>query len=601
MPHRLTALPVLPEPLAALGPLAHGLAAEWDDGLAGLFRALAPDSDATAPLALLAAATPARLAELAADDGFVEAIAAAVARESERLGAEAWYATLPGDRPRAIAYLSPEFGVSDALPQYSGGLGVLAGDHLKAATDLGVPIVGVGLFYRNGYFRQHADGVAASSAETFDALDPGGAADAPRRRRRRRARQHQRAAARRRCCTPPSGRSTSAACRCTCSTPTCPRTRRPSGPSPTASTAATASTGCARRSCSASAALKALAAVGAEPEVFHFNEGHAGFLGIERVRLPGRGAGPRPAAAIEPVRAATVFTTHTPVPAGIDRFSRDLVATLLRAGRRAVGPADRAAARPRQRARRRPAPSSTWRRSAFASSARVNGVSRLHGQVAREHVRRSTSRASRPTRCRSAHITNGVHAETWIGPRVRGALPRAHRRRLRPADARLRGAGGVLRRRARRSARRGARAAGRTRCGGGCARRGRRAASATASSRSSTACSIRTRSTIGFARRVPTYKRLTLMLRDPRAPRAPAARRRAAGADRDRRQGAPDDDEGKAMIAEFGAFAARPRPPPPHRDPRRLRHGDRARASSPASTCGSTTRCGRSRHAGRAA
>src|SRR4051812_11483057 len=171
MPHRLTALPVLPAPLSPLGPLAHGLGAEWDDGLAGLFRALAPDSGATAPLALLAAATPERLAELAADDGYVEAIAAAVARESERLGGEAWYATLPGDRPRAIAYLSPEFGVSDALPQYSGGLGVLAGDHLKAASDLGVPIVAVGLFYRNGYFRQHLT-ASGEQRETFDALDP---------------------------------------------------------------------------------------------------------------------------------------------------------------------------------------------------------------------------------------------------------------------------------------------------------------------------------------------------------------------------------------------------------------------------------------------
>ena len=88
MPHRLTALPVPARSARALGPLARGLAAEWDDGLAGLFRALAPDSGATAPLALLAAATPARLDELAADAGYVEAIAAAVARESERLGAE---------------------------------------------------------------------------------------------------------------------------------------------------------------------------------------------------------------------------------------------------------------------------------------------------------------------------------------------------------------------------------------------------------------------------------------------------------------------------------------------------------------------------------
>src|SRR5207253_1192676 len=171
MPHRLTALPILPEPLAALGSLAHGLAAEWDDALAGLYRALAPDSGATAPLELLAAATPGRLTELAADAGYVEAVATAVARESQRLGAESWYATLPEDRPRAIAYLSPEFGVSDALPQYSGGLGVLAGDHLKAASDLGVPVVAVGLFYRNGYFRQLLT-ASGEQREAFDALDP---------------------------------------------------------------------------------------------------------------------------------------------------------------------------------------------------------------------------------------------------------------------------------------------------------------------------------------------------------------------------------------------------------------------------------------------
>ena len=70
------------------------------------------------------------------------------------LTAPRWYQSLGDDLPASIAYFSPEFGIAAALPQYSGGLGILAGDHLKSASDLGVPILGVGLFYRAGYFRQ---------------------------------------------------------------------------------------------------------------------------------------------------------------------------------------------------------------------------------------------------------------------------------------------------------------------------------------------------------------------------------------------------------------------------------------------------------------
>ena len=537
MPHRLTALPVLPEPLAPLGPLAHGLAAEWDDGLAGLFRALAPDSGATAPLALLAAATPARLAELAADAGYVEAIAAAVARESQRLGAESWYATLPGDRPRAIAYLSPEFGVSDALPQYSGGLGVLAGDHLKAASDLGVPLVAVGLFYRNGYFRQHLTRVGRAARDVRRARSRG-AADAPRRRHRRRARRHQRAAARRRCCTPPSGRSTSAACRCTCSTPTCPRTARPSGRSPTGSTAATASTGCARRSCSASAALKALAAVGAEPEVFHSNEGHAGFLGIERIRLLVEEQGLDPAAAIEAVRAAH-GVHHPHARAGRHR------PVLARPGR--------ALLRARAACRR------ACRSSCCSTSAREPGgdpavfnmaalgirlaarVERRLAPARRGRARRCsppTSPASRPDEVPIGHITNGVHAETWTGPEFaalyRGRIGDGFGQQMHGYG----GAGGVLRRRARRGPRRRPRAAG-----------GRRAPAPAHDVDGARPARRPARVRRRRARPARAHDRLRAARADvqaadadaarPGAARAAAARPRAARADRDRRQGAP--------------------------------------------------------------
>ena len=105
-----------------------------------------------------------RLEALAADPAFT-----AVPRRGRRRAAAATSTRPAGSRPaagsplRQVAYFSPEFGIAEALPQYSGGLGVLAGDHLKAASDLGVPLVGIGLFYRHGYFRQALDASTAGS------------------------------------------------------------------------------------------------------------------------------------------------------------------------------------------------------------------------------------------------------------------------------------------------------------------------------------------------------------------------------------------------------------------------------------------------------
>ena len=171
-PDQSTSVP-LPEGLEPLDRLARNLAWTWDAQIASVLAEVDPGGLAAAsgnPVGMLAGASPARLAELAADAGFRERLTSAAARLDERLAAPGWYATLP-DAPRAIAYFSPEFGLSEALPQYSGGLGILAGDHLKAASDLGVPIVGIGLFYRNGYFRQLLTASGAQQEE-FVELDP---------------------------------------------------------------------------------------------------------------------------------------------------------------------------------------------------------------------------------------------------------------------------------------------------------------------------------------------------------------------------------------------------------------------------------------------
>ena len=266
----------------------------------------------------------------------------------------------------AIGYFSPEYGITAVLPQYSGGLGILAGDHLKAASDLGVPIVGVGLLYRSGYFRQSLsrDGW---QLETYPVIDPHGlpltqlhAAD---------------------------GSPLQVAV-------TLPGQRRlvahiwkaqvgrvplllldsdveENAPAEREVTDRLYGGGSEHRllqemllGIGGVRAIRAYCALTGHPapEVFHTNEGHAGFLG------PGADPRARPTAglgfdaAVEIVRAGTVFTTHTPVPAGIDRFPRELVEQYF-GGDNAV--ADGAGGRDPRRSARRPTraatpASSTW-------------------------------------------------------------------------------------------------------------------------------------------------------------------------------------------------------------------------------------------------
>ncbi|MCB0985940.1 MAG: alpha-glucan family phosphorylase, partial [Ilumatobacter sp.] len=156
-------VPAVPASLQALTELASNLHWTWDRETKALFHRLDPvlwKECQEDPLHLLAAITAARWAELAADPEVVAATAAAAARLRDAMEAPRWFQQREGSPLGLTAYFSPEFGISETVPQYSGGLGVLAGDHLKAVSDLGVPLVGVGLLYAEGYFRQrlNADG-----------------------------------------------------------------------------------------------------------------------------------------------------------------------------------------------------------------------------------------------------------------------------------------------------------------------------------------------------------------------------------------------------------------------------------------------------------
>ena len=170
----------LPQPLAPLHDLMLNLRWSWHPPTVELFESIDRAGWAASggdPVAMLSLMRPGRLAALAANEDFLRRLDAAVADLRCYTGEPRWYESGgAGDvaaLPNAIAYFSPEYGITAVLPQYSGGLGILAGDHLKSASDLGVPIIGVGLLYRHGYFTQSlsADGW---QTERYPADDPNG-------------------------------------------------------------------------------------------------------------------------------------------------------------------------------------------------------------------------------------------------------------------------------------------------------------------------------------------------------------------------------------------------------------------------------------------
>lgn len=213
---RFTVRPVLPEPLRPLSDLARNLRWSWHAETRDLFQSVDPECWAASgcdPVRLLGDVPPRRLAELAEDRRFLRRLTAAADDLHDYVSGARWYQAQSGELPAAVAYFSPEFGVTAALPQYSGGLGILAGDHLKAASDLGVPLIGVGLLYRHGYFRQSLsrDGW---QQEHYPVLDPNELPVALLRRPTARPHRCRWPCPAANSCTPGSGWPRSAACPC---------------------------------------------------------------------------------------------------------------------------------------------------------------------------------------------------------------------------------------------------------------------------------------------------------------------------------------------------------------------------------------------------
>ncbi|GAA5157227.1 alpha-glucan family phosphorylase [Pseudonocardia eucalypti] len=553
---RFTVRAQLPEPLAPLQELAANLRWSWHPPTQDLFASLDPQAWEQVkgdPVKLLGAVSSQRLLELAEDAELVARVRAEADNLRDYLSKPRWYQRQreadPG-LPAAIGYFSMEFGISEVLPNYSGGLGVLAGDHLKAASDLGVPLIGVGLLYRSGYFRQSLS-LDGWQLEHYPALDPQGLPL--------------------RLLAQPDG------------TPVLVTVGMPAGRTLYARVwqavvgrvtlllldsdieqnepdlrgitdrlyggdqdhrirqeilVGVGGVRAVRAYC---------AAIGhPEPAVFHTNEGHAGFLGLERIRELIAGRGLNFDEAVATVRAGTVFTTHTPVPAGIDRFPLDLVRYYFGEDLLPGVPLDRVLA---LGAEENPG-MFNMAHMGLRLAQRANGVSKLHGEVSREMF--GTLWGGFDTdEVPIGSVTNGVHGRTWAAREVTELLgepePGDGDGRLDGlTDGELWALRGRLRGQLVAEVRRRVRAAWLE-----------RGASAPELGWTDSVFDPEVL-TIGFARRVPTYKRLTLMLRDP-------ARLRALLLDPERPvqlvvagKSHPADDGGKALIQQIVRFADDP-------------------------------------------
>lgn len=552
--------PSLPAALEPLAELAGNLRWAWDPDTRELFRWADPQAwEAVAgnPVALLGRISTERLTELAEDERYVSAVAERHAALRESLGQARWAQRRSVSPPR-VAYFSPEFGISAVMPTYSGGLGVLAGDHLKAASDLGLPMVGVGLLYRFGYFRQQLD-ADGWQQEAYPDLNP-------------HLQPLTRLAGR-------DGEALTVDVPLAESRPAVQVWAARVGRVPLllldtdVAGNADADRAITDRlyggdrehrlrqelvlGIGGVRALRAVTATGAVPEldgppqVFHSNEGHAGFAGLERLRELVV-AGVDLDAATEAVRAATLFTTHTPVAAGIDKFPADLVARYL------AEPAAECGVEPERllaigRLDSEPA---MFNMAALGLrlSARANGVSELHGQVARRMFRGLWPDLD-SDEVPIAAVTNGVHAPTWVGPEQRELYDRhlpPDWRRNPEAWSHVGQIPDEMLWRARSRARERLVAEVRQRVRAQAARRGERAGTLGWIDELLNADTL----TIGFARRFAEYKRGALLLRHPQ-------RLRALLCDPDRPvqlvfagKAHPRDDAGKHIVRELVRLAA---------------------------------------------
>ncbi|MEM9882440.1 MAG: alpha-glucan family phosphorylase [Planctomycetota bacterium] len=435
---RFEVIPSLPVPLRPLLEIAHNLAWSWSPDAADLFVRLDRElweQKHHNPVAVLGAASQDRLDAAAQDEGFRHSLERVVESFEQDRDRKPWHVAegfeLPGQP--TIAYFCAEFGLAECLQIYSGGLGCLAGDHLKSASELGLPLIAVGLLYRHGYFQQYlaADGWQQETVPDLDfanlpvkpvKTDAGGPVvvhvDLP-------------------------GRAV-AVTLWKANVGRVPLylldTNLPQNrPEDRAITGqlygGDMETRIRQEIVLGVGGVRALEAIGIRPEVCHMNEGHSAFLALERIRRLIEDHDLSFDQAREQAAASHVFTTHTPVPAGIDRFPAEMVKRYFEAfcpslrldmeGLLALG-------RDNVFNQNEPFSMATL---AIRTSGACNGVSKLHGEVSRDMWQGIWPRVPQEE-VPIGHVTNGVHARTWLSDDLLRLMERyvGGRFREQPAD-----------------------------------------------------------------------------------------------------------------------------------------------------------------------
>ncbi|MCX5895048.1 MAG: alpha-glucan family phosphorylase [Proteobacteria bacterium] len=416
--HEYIVCPSLPENLRDLLKLAYNLRWAWNKEAINLFRRLDNDLWETTghnPMKMLGLIKQEKLEKAQADDGFIAHLER-VSQDLERYQTyKSWYEKTYGkpEKPQ-IAYFSFEFGITECIPIYSGGLGILAGDHLKSSSDLGLPLVGVGLFYQGGYFEQYlsAEGwqqerypkndffnmpiQLVKQDDKSDLTIEIGYPDGPVFARIWKAQVGN---------VPLFLLDTNIS------------QNRPEDQQISAQLyGGDGETRIRQEILLGIGGIRALKALEIEPVVCHMNEGHAAFLALERIHLLMKEKGLSFETAKEAVTAGNIFTTHTPVPAGHDVFSIPLMEKYFRNYYPQLGFTKENFPKFLDLGREEPGnPNENFCMTVLALrlAAGTNGVSKLHGEVSRKMWQKIWP-CLPPDEIPITSITNGIHPSSWI-------------------------------------------------------------------------------------------------------------------------------------------------------------------------------------------
>jgi len=426
--HTFTIVPTLPERLQCLSEIAYNLFWAWDHETIDLFRRLDRDlweSTYHSPIRMLGSISQSQLEAMAEDDSFIAHMDRVYKNLKEYMATETptWYEkTYGADSRPYVAYFSAEFGITECMPIYSGGLGVLAGDHLKSASDLGLPMVGVGLLYQQGYFSQYlnADGWQQESYPDNDFYNM--AVELERREDG----------------TPvtitidyPDGPVVARIWRAQVGRvalfmldTNIPDNCRPEDRDITDQLyVADREMRLRQEVMLGIGGVRALEAMGVEPVVYHMNEGHSAFLALERICHLISGHGLSFSEAKEAVSATNVFTTHTPVPAGIEEFSVQLIEKYFGNYCSEMGVSlDQLLALGRQDTSSTDGPFS-MAVLALRLASHSNGVSKLHGIVS-QNMWKNVWPGVPQNEVPIGSVVNGVHIRSWVSNDMEGLFDR---------------------------------------------------------------------------------------------------------------------------------------------------------------------------------